>query len=287
MICLILSNKLLRLQTKKNTIQEWSPRYKVVQEFHVTTSSTSVKNARKPYQRSCNQLKDYMKDIGADDVLQDAEKIFDGDETSFGLCPKTGKVIAPKGCRNVYDIKMSNEKVTIKMLLVFSASGRAVDPTVVFTFIKPPRAITDSLPNEWFIVRSESGWMRCKLFFECVANRVNSCLAKENIKKPVIFFVDGHKSYPTLDLSNFRSQNGILYALPPNTTCIMQPAEETVRQWQNLTMLHFHLIKSGFRKCGLYSFGPNSVDFTKCIQNRLESLMPVCSQIRESEIETA
>ena len=30
------------------------------------------------------------------DILNDPSRIFDGDETSFSLCPKTEKVLAPK-----------------------------------------------------------------------------------------------------------------------------------------------------------------------------------------------
>ncbi|KAJ8892698.1 hypothetical protein PR048_005279 [Dryococelus australis] len=87
---------------------------------------------------------------------------------------------------------------------------------VVFAFINPPRAIIDSLPTEWFLGRSENGWMHRELFFEYVANGVNSWLEKENIKKPVILFMDCHESHLTLDLSNFSSHNGaIFYALPP------------------------------------------------------------------------
>ncbi|KAJ8891952.1 hypothetical protein PR048_004517 [Dryococelus australis] len=156
------------------------------------------------------EFEEYIKDIGADDVLQDTERILNGDETSFSLCPKTGEVIVPKG------------------------------------------------------------W-----------------LEKENIKKPVVLFVDGHKSHLTLDLRNFFSQNGIiLYALPPNTTHIMQPADvnvlkplksdwkETVRKWQKDPQnVNTVLTKSKFAP--LLS------------QNKLESLVPVRSQIGESEIETA
>nr|CAH7740422.1 unnamed protein product [Callosobruchus chinensis] len=94
------------------------------------------------------------------------------------------------------------------------------------------------------------------------------------------------------------------YALPPNTTHILQPADVSVfkpvkQEWKNtvsrwlskpeninssVTKLNFctlfdeslrdtntkpQIIK-GFRKCGLFPLNPNNVDFTKCVRNTLE-----------------
>ncbi|KAJ8928694.1 hypothetical protein NQ314_018704 [Rhamnusium bicolor] len=110
----------------------------------------------------------------------------------------------------------------------------------------------------------------------------------------------------TMQLSEFCDQNSIiLYALPPNTTHILQPADvsifkplktelkKTVTKWQTLpqnlnrsvtkiifcqvfkealdnTDMENH-IQNGFRKCGLYPFDPNNVDYTKSIKNVLKN----------------
>lgn len=136
---------------------------------------------------------------------------------------------------------------------------------------------------------------------------LNKWLEDHNITKPVLVFVDGHKSHLTMTLSQYCFNNDIiLYALPPNTTHLMQPADVSVfrplkSEWKNtihdwasqpenvntvLTMATFcpllnkvlgketlkDAIKNGFRKCGLYPFDPNAVDYTKCVQNNLERL---------------
>ncbi|XP_039278790.1 uncharacterized protein LOC120350267 [Nilaparvata lugens] len=162
------------------------------------------------------ELEEYLDEIGQKDILKEPDRILNGDETSFSMCPKTGKVIAPKGWRNLYDIKMGNEKETVTVLLVFTASGRTLVPMIVFPFVKPPKLLSKACQQA-----SETGWMRSELFYEYVANGVDSWLRKENIKKPVLLFVDGHKSHLTLELSQFCSDNGIiLYALPPKTTIL-------------------------------------------------------------------
>lgn len=55
-------------------------------------------------------LKTYSSETDNENILLDPSRILNGDETSFKLCPQTGKVIGPKGWKNIYDIKRGNEK---------------------------------------------------------------------------------------------------------------------------------------------------------------------------------
>lgn len=254
-----------------------------------------------------SDLKTFLEEQNATDILEDPSRIFNGDETSFSMCPKTGKVLAPKGYRNVYSIQKGNEKETVTVLLVFSANGKTVNPMVVFPFKRVPKDVVNSLPETWFLGKSETGWMISDVFFEYIANCVHKWLEENQVPRPVLLFVDGHKSHMTMELSEFCENNKIiLYALPPNTTHIMQPADvsvfkplksewkNTLREWQNKTeninkvlskctfcpLLHSVLsaidledtIKNGFRKCGLYPFNPENVDYTKCVRNNLERM---------------
>ncbi|XP_036342576.1 uncharacterized protein LOC118751857 [Rhagoletis pomonella] len=195
------------------------------------------------------ELEEYLKTIGQENIMNDASRILNSDETSFCLCPKTGKVIAPKGYKNIYQIAAGNEKETLTVLIVFSADGKLFEPMVVFPYLRPPKEIVDSMPKSWFLGRSESGWMKSETFFEYVANCVHNRLLADGVERPVILFVDGHKSHLTLELSEFCNRNQIiLYALPPNTTHIMQPADvsvfkplksdwkTTVREWQSTNL---------------------------------------------------
>nr|CAI5855141.1 unnamed protein product [Callosobruchus analis] len=159
--------------------------------------------------------------------------------------------------------------------------------------------------KNWILAKSDSGWMRSDIFYEFVCNEFNKWLDTNNIKKPIILFVDGHKSHMTLPLSQFCQDHGIiLYTLPPSSTHIIQPADvsvfkplkhewkKTVRKWQSkpentnavVTKINFcsifqealeainmvDCIKNGFRSCGLFPFEPNNIDYTKCVKNTLE-----------------
>lgn len=248
-----------------------------------------------------SDLHTFLVERNALDILDDPSRILNADETGVSLSPKSGKVLAPKGYKNVYVVKNGNEKENITVLIVMTAAGEICPPLVVYPYIRPPKAVVDSMPPDWILGKSETGWMRSDTFFEYMSNGFNDWLTKQNVKKPVLFFVDGHKSHMSMPLSKFCEDNDIiLYALPPNTTHILQPADvsvfkplkqewkRTVKNWQSrpenlnkcITKTNFcqvfketlgmemtQTIKNGFRKCGLYPFDVEQVDFTKCVKD--------------------
>ncbi|XP_064292277.1 uncharacterized protein LOC135309805 [Plodia interpunctella] len=240
-------------------------------------------------------LRNYIMSIDAMDIFEDPDRIFNGDETGFSLCPKSGKVLGPKGYKNLFIIKKNNEKENITVLLVFSASGKLCPPLVIFPYVRPPKALVNNMPESWVLGRSESGWMKSDVFFEYVTNDYNDWLIKNNVKKPILLFIDGHKSHMTYALSEFCEANDIiLYALPPNSTHMLQPADVSVfrplkQNWKNIvkksdqavTKFNFcsilnntlsqtelkDAIRNGFRKCGLYPVNEDNVDYTKCVKD--------------------
>lgn len=251
------------------------------------------------------ELEIYLESIDATDVLNDPTRVFNADESGFSLCPKTGKVLAPKGYKKLYEVKKGSEKENVTVLVTFSADGKICPPCVVYPYVKPPRAIADNMPEDWILGKSDTGWMRADVFYEYVANGLHQWIMEHNIKKPILFFVDGHRSHMSVELSRFCDENGIiLYALPPNSTHMMQPADvavfkplkeywrQAVRSWQSenedktLTKVYFasvfkralenpkisEHIKNGFRRCGLYPCDMEAVDYSKCIQNTLENI---------------
>ncbi|KOB70151.1 Uncharacterized protein OBRU01_15785 [Operophtera brumata] len=173
------------------------------------------------------------------DILECPERIFNGDESGFAFCPKTGKVLGPRGFRKLYQIKNGSEKDNLTVLVTFNANAQICPPLVVFPYVRPPKQVVDSMPPEWVLGRSESGWMRGDVFFEYITNDFNNWVESNGIKKPILLLVDGHKSHMSLVLSATCEQMGIiLYALPPNTTHMLQPADagresagKATREW--------------------------------------------------------
>lgn len=85
------------------------------------------------------------------------------------------------------------------------------------------------MPKEWCLGKSESGWMRSDVLFEYISNDFNNSVDRNCLKKPILLLIDGHKSHMSLVLSAMCEKLGIiLYALPPNSTHMLQPADISV-----------------------------------------------------------
>ncbi|KAI4458134.1 helix-turn-helix psq domain [Holotrichia oblita] len=65
----------------------------------VTSASANV--AENDIRKWFSEIRTYLDSIGYLNILDDATRVFNGDETCFSLCPKSTKVLAPCGSRNV------------------------------------------------------------------------------------------------------------------------------------------------------------------------------------------
>nr|CAI5849114.1 unnamed protein product [Callosobruchus analis] len=105
------------------------------------------------------ELLKHLEAIGASDILTVPNRIFNGDETSFYICSKSGKVLAPRGYKNVYEIVKGKEKEATTVLAVITAAGNILPPCVVFPYVRPSKDVIKSLPDGWLLGKSETGWM--------------------------------------------------------------------------------------------------------------------------------
>lgn len=170
------------------------------------------------------EVRNYLKEQNCEDILEDPTRIFNSDETGVQCCPKSGLVLGPKKYKNLYDIAPGQEKESITVLTTFSADGRWQKPMIVYPYKRMPLHISLNIPKEFALGRSDSGWMVSATFFEYMANVFHPWLIENKVKLPVIFFMDGHKSHLSLEVSEFCATNSILlYCFPPNATHILQP----------------------------------------------------------------
>lgn len=111
----------------------------------------------------------------------------------------------------------------------FNANGDNVPPMIIYPYKWLPREVAESVPDDWVIGLSDSGWINSEVFFEYMSNHFNNYLDAKNVQRPVIFFVDGHRSHLSPEVSTFCSENQIvLIAVHPNSTHLLQPADVSV-----------------------------------------------------------
>ncbi|CAH0729912.1 unnamed protein product, partial [Brenthis ino] len=74
----------------------------------VTQSSANISEL--DIRKWFTEIHQYLEEIGLLHLLDNPKRVFNGDESGFQLCPKTGKVLAVKGTKNVYSVETNNSK---------------------------------------------------------------------------------------------------------------------------------------------------------------------------------
>ncbi|XP_050502336.1 uncharacterized protein LOC126881802 [Diabrotica virgifera virgifera] len=207
-----------------------------------------------------------------------------------------------KGSRNVYEIE-HNPKVNLTVMFTFSAIGNILPPMIIYPHKRLPNDILSAVPNSWGIGLTENGWMDNKNFYAYIGNIFNPYLDRNNITRPVMFFVDGHKTHLTVQTSQLCTDlKIILVALYPNATRLMPPADvaafKPLKTFWNKAVLQFRrdnpqkvltkvqfasvlksaidrlnpdVIRSGFRICGIFPWNSSALDYSKCLGKEFET----------------
>ncbi|KAJ8981850.1 hypothetical protein NQ317_017528 [Molorchus minor] len=72
-------------------------------------------------------LKKYLEDENIIDIMNDASRVFNADETGMRTCMKSGFELGPaRKFKDLYEIAAGNEKESITVLCNYSANGTAV-----------------------------------------------------------------------------------------------------------------------------------------------------------------
>ncbi|XP_072389546.1 uncharacterized protein [Diabrotica undecimpunctata] len=253
-----------------------------------------------------------------EEVLTDPSRIFNGDESGFQICPSTGKVFAMKGFKNVYNVEKSSSKENVTVMFTFSADGKICVPMVIYPYQRIPEKVAKGINPKWGVGRSDNGWMTAETFYQYIANVFYPHLIENNIKLPVILFVDGHKSHLSYQLSLLCNELQIeVIALYPNATRILQPCDvyifrplkeawrQSVREYEEqhpggvvnkvvfASILEQAIKKScktetvvnGFKACGLFPFNADAIDYTKCLGKEVNSDSDANNSNQDSEDE--
>ncbi|KOB51941.1 Uncharacterized protein OBRU01_26840 [Operophtera brumata] len=132
------------------------------------------------------EIEQYLEDNNLKDILKEPSRIFNADESAFFLSPKPGHVLTKKGQKHLYST-CGDDKENLTVLFTANAAGMIAPPMIVFSYERIPANIAASVPDEWAVGKSESGWMCSDTFYEYITNIFNPWLEEMKIKKPVLF----------------------------------------------------------------------------------------------------
>lgn len=223
------------------------------------------------------------------------ELIWNLDETSLSIDPRKTKVVGQKGQPSTRTTSTSGrENVTI--LATVSASGKKAAPLIIFK----AKFIWDQwIANEdencfpgISYAATRNGWMESEVFLNFLKTTFLEAIGPV---RPVLLVYDGHSTHVDQRVIKFAIDNSItILKMPPHTSHLLQPLDisvfksfkddwdQQICKWQRhnigkripkkifselvgKTWLNIKpdIIKSGFKKAGLYPHNPNVIALEK------------------------
>lgn len=112
------------------------------------------------------------------------------------------------------------------MCPMVSAAGKLYPGVFIFPRVKVSQKMKDVAPVGWLPLANPSGWMDEDCFLLLLKHLRNQITCSPT--KPVLIFVDGHKSHVDYSVVMYCKEQGIiLQTLPPHTSHGSQPLDRT------------------------------------------------------------
>ncbi|CAG2228145.1 unnamed protein product [Mytilus edulis] len=116
-------------------------------------------------------------------ILKDASRIYNADESGFPQDPKSGKILAAKGSKNVYST-CSADKSQITVLACMSATAHYLPPMLVFPGerfrFNPLEGFTEAV-----LGRTKTGWMDSELFYTWVRDHFITAIKDRKVIRSI------------------------------------------------------------------------------------------------------
>ena len=246
------------------------------------------------------------------DILDKPSHIFNVDESGMDMDHITGKVVVNRKTKHSYQ-ESSGDREHITVNVCASASGQVLPPMVIFEQCFPSGHYSKDGPPDCLYAKSPNGYMDGELFQKWFTSVFLPCTAH---LRPALLILDGHTSHLTIDLIDLARQNNvILFCLPPHTTHLLQPLDVAifkslkayfsalVRSVKLITLgtekvlninrrnftaifreafeksMDITAITNGFRRCGIYPFSPDAIDWSKVRSTVIVPSTPSSSNI--------
>lgn len=166
-----------------------------------------------------------------------ASKIYNFDETGISTVQKPGKILGPKGTKQVGSATSWERGKNITVGCAMSAAGEYVPPMFIFPRQRMSSNLAKGGPPNSIYHCSHNGWINEDLFVTWLRHFISH--VKPTKEQPVLLIMDNHKTHTTLAAYNLCKENGIhVVTLPPHSSHRLQPLDITF----------FSSLKAGFNK---------------------------------------
>ena len=161
-----------------------------------------------------------FQDILADELEKkkySAQQVWNMDESGLSTVQKPGKILAPKGKRQIGKMTSSERGQTTTVICAVSASGSYIPPLFIFARKRMNDQLMKGSPPGSIGMCTSSGWTDSEIFIKWLQHFVSVTRCSPDF--PALIILDGHHSHKTLQAIDFAREHGItLLTLPPHST---------------------------------------------------------------------
>ena len=120
----------------------------------------------------------------------------------------------------------SDSKSHVTVLACVNAAGYAIPPMIIYARSNLSQQLTrDEVPGTMYGLSPNSGWIDSELFTEWFERHF---LLYAPAGRPILLMLDGHSSHHDSHFIRSAAEKGVIvFMLPPNTTHIAQPLDNT------------------------------------------------------------
>lgn len=154
------------------------------------------------------------------------QDVYNVDETGVLTVQRHGKIIAPRGEKQVSKVTSEERGTLVTMCATINALGTSLPPFFIFPRKRLSERMKSGPPGSQYAVH-ESGWMTGVNFEAYMKFFIN--FTKCSTDKPVVVILDNHESHIYPPVLQLCKDNGItLVTLPPHTSHKLQPLDIAV-----------------------------------------------------------
>lgn len=155
------------------------------------------------------------------------ERIWNCDETGMSTVQTPGKVVAPKGMKQIGSATSAERGNLVTLIAAICASGNFIPPMLIFPRVNFKDRMLYGAPPGSIGAATPSGWSNEDTFFQFMQHFIK--FVKPSKEERVILFIDNHETHLTIESLDLASNAGIIMVtFPPHTSHKLQPLDLTV-----------------------------------------------------------
>ena len=154
----------------------------------------------------------------------DGSRIYNIDETCTSTVQNSQKLVAPKGVKQVHQLKTAERGVSVTTSVIIGAHGVILPPVMIF----PRKVFKSNMLINCFPgtlgLANEKGYNTKESFVDVMKHFIKC--TNSSIENPSLLLMDNVETHFSVDSLNLAKENGVtIFTFPPHCTHKLQPLD--------------------------------------------------------------